>query len=204
MYKLFIKRSLDFCVALSLLFLISPIFLLLTVFLVMANNGKPFFVQRRPGENEKIFSIIKFKTMNDKKDTKGKLLPDKDRLTNVGVFVRKTSLDEIPQLINVLKGEMSFIGPRPLLIKYLPYYSKEEQMRHSVRPGITGLAQVSGRNILNWDDRLAMDVNYVDNISASLDLKIIIRTIKNVLTSKDVVVDPNSVILDLDEYRTKN
>ncbi|PKV50989.1 lipopolysaccharide/colanic/teichoic acid biosynthesis glycosyltransferase [Aquimarina sp. MAR_2010_214] len=204
MYKLFIKRSLDFCAALSVLFFISPIFLLLIIFLALANRGKPFFVQRRPGKNEKIFSIIKFKTMNDKKDVNGELLPDKDRITSVGAFVRKTSLDEIPQLINVLKGEMSFIGPRPLLIRYLPHYKKEEQIRHSVRPGITGLAQVSGRNILNWDDRLAMDVNYVNNVSVSLDLRIVIKTIKNVLTSKDVVVDPNSIILDLDEYRTKN
>ncbi|WP_062059394.1 sugar transferase [Aquimarina longa] len=203
MYKSFTKRILDFCLALVLLICISPIFILLLIFLAIANQGKPFFVQKRPGKNEKIFRIIKFKTMNDKCDAKGQLLPDKDRLTVVGSLVRKTSLDEIPQLINVIRGEMSFIGPRPLLIRYLPYYEGEEKIRHSVRPGITGLAQVSGRNMLNWDDRLAIDIEYVKNLSFRLDFVIIIKTIKNVITSKDVVVDPNSVILDLDEYRTK-
>ncbi|KAA1246937.1 sugar transferase [Aquimarina sp. RZ0] len=201
MYRFFIKRSFDFIASLVLLVFIAPIFVLITFFLFLANRGKPFFIQKRPGKNEKTFDIIKFKTMNDLKDSKGNLLPDKDRLTPVGRFVRKTSLDEIPQLINVLKGEMSFIGPRPLLIRYLPYYKENEKVRHSVRPGITGLAQVSGRNLLNWDDRLAIDVIYVENISFIQDIKIIFATIKNVVISKDVVIDPNSVLPDLDEYR---
>lgn len=201
MYRFFFKRSLDFFMALVLLLIISPLFLLITFFLLIANQGQPFFVQKRPGKNEQIFSIIKFKTMNDKKDVNGNLLSDGERLTTIGKIVRKTSLDEIPQLINVIKGEMSFIGPRPLLIKYLPYYSDEEQLRHTIRPGITGLAQVSGRNLLNWDDRLAADVNYVKNISFGMDSKIVLKTIKNILTSKDIVVDPRSVIQDLDEYR---
>ncbi len=169
----------------------------------MANKGKPFFVQERPGKNEKIFSIVKFKTMNDLTDDQGNLLPDRERLTPVGSFVRKTSLDELPQLINVIKGEMSFIGPRPLLIRYLPFYKEEERKRHSIRPGITGLAQVSGRNLLNWDDRLGLDVEYVKQVSFILDLKIVLRTIKNVLTSKDIAVDPQSVMIDLDDERRK-
>lgn len=201
MYKLFVKRILDFIAALFLILLISPLFLLIIIFLVVTNKGRPFFVQARPGKNEKIFNIIKFKTMKDLKDQQGDLLPDKDRLTFVGSFVRKASLDEIPQLVNVLKGEMSFIGPRPLLIRYLPYYKENERKRHSIRPGITGLAQISGRNLLDWDNRLRLDVKYVDNLSFLLDLKIIFRTIKNVITSKDIVVDPNSVMIDLDDER---
>ncbi|MEW7291825.1 sugar transferase [Aquimarina sp. 2304DJ70-9] len=201
MYKLFIKRIFDFCVALTLLLFISPIFLGISIFLAFANRGTPFFVQKRPGKNEKIFSIIKFKTMNDLTDEKGELLPDRDRLTTIGSFVRKTSLDELPQLINVLKGEMSFIGPRPLLIRYLPYYKESERIRHSIRPGITGLAQVSGRNLLNWDDRLGLDVDYVNKLSFVLDLKIILKTIQSVITSKDVVVDPQSVMINLDDER---
>ena len=141
--------------------------------------------------------------MNDKRDANGDLLPDKERLTAVGSFVRKTSLDELPQLINVLKGEMSFIGPRPLLIKYLPYYKESERPRHSIRPGITGLAQVSGRNLLKWDDRLALDVQYANNISFATDFKIIVKTIKNVITSKDIVVDPESVMVNLSDERKR-
>lgn len=179
-------------------------FLIITISLFIANQGKPFFTQKRPGKDERVFHVIKFKTMNEKKDTNGVLLADKFRLTTVGRFLRKSSLDEIPQLINVIKGDMSFIGPRPLLIRYLPYYTNKEKARHTVRPGITGLAQVSGRNLLNWDDRLAMDVQYVENLSFAQDVRIILRTIKNVLISKDIVVDPNSVIQDFDEYRSKN
>ncbi len=201
MYKLFFKRVLDFSLALILLLVLFPVFFLVTLFLVIANKGKPFFVQKRPGKNERIFSIVKFKTMNDLTDEKGELLPDKDRLTTVGSLVRKTSLDELPQLINVLKGEMSFIGPRPLLIRYLPYYKENERERHSIRPGITGLAQVSGRNLLNWDERLALDVVYVKKLSLLMDLKIILKTIQSVLTSKDVVVDPQSVMINLDDAR---
>lgn len=201
MYILFLKRFFDFFGALLLLLLISPIFIFLIIFLSFANAGKPFFVQKRPGKNERIFSIIKFKTMNDRKDADGNLLSDTERLTRVGSFVRKTSLDEIPQLINVFKGDMSFIGPRPLLTKYLPYYTSEEKLRHTIRPGITGLAQVSGRNLLGWDDRLAKDVEYVKNRSFILDFKIVLTTIQNVLTSKDVVVDPQAIMPNLMEER---
>ncbi|PQV49582.1 lipopolysaccharide/colanic/teichoic acid biosynthesis glycosyltransferase [Jejuia pallidilutea] len=201
MYRYFIKRLLDFFSALVLLILLFPVFVVVTVVLFIANQGAPFFVQKRPGKNEKIFSIIKFKTMNDKKDTDGNLLSDTERLTPLGAFIRKTSLDEIPQLINVLKGEMSFIGPRPLLIEYLPYYSDKEKKRHSIRPGITGLAQVSGRNLLNWDDRLAKDIEYVEHVSFKTDFKIFIKTINSVITSKDIVVDPHAVMLNLQEER---
>ncbi len=201
MYRLFIKRSIDFFGALFLIVTIFPLFLVLTLLLAIANKGMPFFVQKRPGKNKRIFKILKFKTMNDLKDEKGVLLPDAKRLTKVGSIVRKTSLDEIPQLLNVLKGEMSFIGPRPLLIRYLPYYTENEKKRHTIRPGITGLAQVSGRNLLHWEERLEKDVYYVENLSVLLDIKIIFKTIKNVLSSKDIVIDPSSTLQDLDEYR---
>ncbi len=186
MYKIFIKRSLDFSISLILLILISPVFLSLIVFLAIANRGKPFFVQKRPGKNEKIFSIVKFKTMNDRKDADGSLLPDKDRLTRVGAFVRKTSLDEIPQLINVLKGEMSLIGPRPLIIEYLPVYNNTQKKRHNVRPGITGWAQVNGRNSITWKKKFEYDVWYVENLSFLLDVKILGMTLKKVLKKEDV------------------
>ncbi|NHF61070.1 sugar transferase [Flavobacteriaceae bacterium TP-CH-4] len=203
MYGNGVKRLLDFLVSLVLLVLLSPIFLTVLIILLVTNHGKPFFVQPRPGRDEKTFRLLKFKTMTDARDKNNTLLPDTDRLTKVGIFVRKTSLDEIPQLINVLKGDMSLIGPRPLLMRYLPYYSERERKRHQVRPGITGLAQVSGRNNLNWDDRLAMDVKYVENLSFTLDVKIFFKTIKSVLSSKDIVVDAGAVIPDLDVYRSK-
>jgi lipopolysaccharide/colanic/teichoic acid biosynthesis glycosyltransferase len=203
MYKLFIKRILDILVSFSMLAVLSPLFLIATILLCIANRGKVFFFQKRPGKNEQIFSIIKFKTMTDARDDEGKLLPDKDRLTGIGKFVRKASLDEIPQLINILKGDMSLIGPRPLLLRYLPYYSEEERRRHAVLPGITGLAQVSGRNHLNWDERLAKDLEYIDKMSFWLDARIFFQTIKNVLSSKDVAIDPQSLMLSLDEYRKK-
>ncbi|WP_298316367.1 sugar transferase [uncultured Aquimarina sp.] len=186
MYKYFLKRVLDFSTALILLMIIAPIFLLLIAFLAIANNGKPFFVQRRPGKSEKIFSIIKFKTMNDLKDEQGNLLPDKDRMTPVGTFVRKTSLDEIPQLINVLKGDMSLIGPRPLIIEYLPVYNETQKKRHNVRPGITGWAQVNGRNSITWKKKFEYDVWYVENCSFLIDLKILGLTLKKVLKKEDV------------------
>jgi len=197
MYKKIIKPALDFLIALIVFILLSPIFVVVTVGLWFANGGKPFFYQLRPGKGEQIFKIIKFKTMNDRRDANGQLLPDAERLTKIGTFVRKTSLDEIPQLLNVLKGDMSLIGPRPLLVKYLPYYSKREQLRHTVRPGITGLAQVNGRNKLNWDDRLELDAQYVENLSFLLDIKILFRTIINVLLRKDIAVG----YIDLDDYR---
>ena len=204
MYQLFFKHIIDFIGAIALLVILSPIFIVVMIILWVSNNGTPFFVQTRPGKNEKRIEVLKFKTMNDKKDENNILLPDSERLTPIGSFIRKTSLDELPQLINVLKGDMSFIGPRPLLVRYLPYYTKKERIRHSIKPGITGLAQVSGRNLLNWNSRLEKDVIYAENISFSLDLKILFQTIKNVITSKDVVVDPNSVIEDLDESRKQN
>lgn len=197
MYRNIIKPALDFLTALIAFIVLSPIFVVVMVGLWFANNGKPFFYQLRPGKGERIFRIIKFKTMNDRCDANGQLLPDAERLTKIGAFVRKTSLDEIPQLLNVLKGDMSLIGPRPLLVKYLPYYSKREQLRHTVRPGITGLAQVNGRNKLNWDDRLELDAQYVENLSFLLDIKILFRTIINVLLRKDIAVG----YIDLDDYR---
>ncbi len=201
MYQFIIKRCFDFTFALFCLIFLSPLIIIVAILLSIANNGNPFFFQARPGRKEAIFNIVKFKTMNDKKDENGVLLSDTDRLTSIGKIIRKTSLDELPQFINILKGDMSLIGPRPLLIRYLPYYTEKERIRHSVRPGITGLAQVSGRNLLNWDDRLAKDVKYVSKISFILDSKIILKTIKNVLLSKDLVLDPNTAIQDLDDYR---
>ena len=186
MYKIFIKRVLDFCISFILLLFVSPLFLFLIVFLAITNNGKPFFVQKRPGKKEKIFSILKFKTMNDKKDTEGSLLPDKDRMTRVGTFVRKTSLDEIPQLINVIKGEMSLIGPRTLIIEYLPVYNETQKKRHDVKPGITGWAQVNGRNSITWEKKFEYDVWYVENMSFLLDVKILGLTFKKVIQKKDV------------------
>lgn len=202
MYKNFIKRILDILVALVGLLFLSPIFILVTIGLYFANQGKPFFFQERPGLNEKIFKIIKFKTMNDKKDAKGNLLSDAERLTPIGAFVRKTSLDEIPQLINVLKGDMSLIGPRPLLVSYLELYDDFEKQRHNMRPGITGWAQVNGRNAISWTKKFELDVFYVNNISFLLDCKILIQTVKNVLSSKDISIVPLKRLID--EKREKN
>lgn len=172
-----------------MLAIIWPILLVITVWLHFANKGAgAFFLQERPGKDGKIFKVIKFKSMTDERDADGNLLPDAQRLTKVGRFVRSTSIDELPQLINVLKGDMALIGPRPLLPRYLPYYTKREQLRHTVRPGITGWAQVHGRNNLNWDDRLELDAWYVENLSFLLDVRIFMKTIVNVLKRKDVVV----------------
>jgi len=201
-YINWVKLPADMLCALLLLGVLSPIFIVVYILLLFANKGQVFFYQQRPGKKERIFKIIKFRTMNNARDAENNLLPDSERLTPIGKFVRKTSLDEIPQLINVLKGDMSLIGPRPLLIRYLPYYTETEKRRHDVRPGITGLAQISGRNILNWDDRLKLDVQYVDTLSLGLDIKIFFQTIRNVLISKDVVVDAGTQIQDLDAYRT--
>ena len=186
MYKTTIKPFLDFLAALIGLILLSPILVIVTLLLAIANKGKPFFFQTRPGENERLFSIIKFKTMNDKKDKKGNLLPDAERLTAVGSFVRKTSLDEIPQLLNVLKGDMSLVGPRPLLPEYLPLYTLEQKRRHEVKPGITGWAQVNGRNALSWSDKFKRDVEYVEQQSFVLDCKILFLTLKKVLVSEGI------------------
>lgn len=186
MYKNYIKRIFDFLAAFIGLLLLSPIFILVTIGLFFANQGKPFFFQRRPGKNERIFSIVKFKTMNDKKATDGTLLSDAERLTPIGAFVRKTSLDEIPQLINVLKGDMSLIGPRPLLPQYLELYDEVQKRRHEVRPGITGWAQVNGRNAISWKRKFELDVYYVDNISFALDAKIFFLTIKKVFVREGI------------------
>ena len=201
MYKYFFKRLIDFLFAFSGLIILSPIFVIITIGLFIANRGKPFFVQIRPGKDEKLFKIIKFKTMNDDKNNQGELLPDAKRLTIIGRFVRKTSIDEIPQLINVLKGDMSLIGPRPLLVSYLPFYKEEERVRHSVRPGITGLAQVNGRNTVSWNNRLEFDVEYVKNISFKNDVFIVLNSIKVVLFSKGVSVDPTILMKDLNDER---
>jgi lipopolysaccharide/colanic/teichoic acid biosynthesis glycosyltransferase len=187
MYKNFFKRLIDFTIALIALVCVSPILLIVTIWLHFANKGAgAFFTQERPGKNAKIFRVIKFKTMTDERDADGNLLPDAQRLTKVGRIVRSTSLDELPQLINVLKGDMSLIGPRPLLVKYLPLYTSTQMRRHEVRPGITGWAQVNGRNAITHTKKFEYDVWYVDHLSLSLDLRIIFRTIYNVLHRKDI------------------
>lgn len=186
MYKLVFKNVLDFIIALIGFMLLSPIFLLVTIGLFFANNGKPFFFQTRPGKNEKLFKIVKFKTMNDKKDAQGNLLSDEDRLTKIGSFVRKTSLDEIPQLINVLKGDMSLIGPRPLLVHYLPLYNDFQKQRHNIRPGITGWAQINGRNAISWEQKFEYDVWYVTHCSFLLDVKILFLTVKKVFVREGI------------------
>ncbi|AOW20097.1 sugar transferase [Urechidicola croceus] len=191
MYKNFLKRFFDVIVAFFGLVILSPIFIMVFIVLVFVNNGKPFFFQSRPGKNEEIFKIIKFKTMTDKKDSSGELLPYHLRVTKLGVFLRKTSLDEIPQLINVLKGDMSLIGPRPLLIKYLKLYNETQKRRHNVKPGVTGWAQVNGRNAISWQKKFEYDVWYVDNLSLLLDLKIILLTIKKVIKKEGVNTNSN-------------
>lgn len=180
MYKLLVKPIFDFLVSLFGLVLLSPFLLFFTILLFFANDGKPFFFQLRPGKKGKIFKIVKFKTMNDKKDHEGKLLADAQRLTAVGSFVRKTSIDELPQLINVLKGDMSLIGPRPLLTNYLHLYNDFQNRRHEIKPGITGWAQVNGRNAISWDKKFEYDVWYVDHVSLYVDLKILFKTILKV------------------------
>lgn len=189
MYNNFIKRLLDFTISFCGIIVLSPIFIVIIVLLFIANQGKPFFFQTRPGKNGRLFKIIKFKTMNDRKGVNGELLPDVERLTQVGVFVRKTSLDELPQLINVIKGDMSLIGPRPLLPEYLSLYSEEQFRRHEVRPGITGWAQINGRNAIGWQQKFKYDVWYVDNLNFWLDLRIIGLTIKKVIIKEGISSD---------------
>jgi undecaprenyl phosphate N,N'-diacetylbacillosamine 1-phosphate transferase len=186
MYSKLVKPLGDFIFALLVLLLLSPVFLLVAIFLAISNQDKPFFFQLRPGKKGEIFKIIKFKTMNDKKDQHGNLLPDAVRLTAAGKFVRKTSLDELPQLLNVLKGDMSLVGPRPLLPQYLKLYSPEQARRHDVKPGITGWAQVNGRNAISWQQKFILDVWYVDHLSFVLDVKIIFKTIKKVFISEGI------------------
>ena len=187
MYKLFFKRFIDFWIALTALIIISPILLVITIWLHFANKGAgAFFFQERPGKDAKIFEVIKFKTMTDERDAEGNLLPDAERLTKVGKFVRSTSIDELPQLINVLKGDMALIGPRPLLVQYLPLYSPEQARRHEVRPGISGWAQCHGRNAISWTEKFKLDVWYVDHVSLMTDLKVIWITIMKVIKRADI------------------
>ncbi len=198
MYRHFLKRAIDFTLALLALLVIWPFLLAIAVWLHFANKGAgAFFYQERPGLHGRIFKVIKFKTMTDEKDGEGNLLPDADRLTPVGRFVRSTSIDELPQLFNVLKGDMALIGPRPLLVKYLPLYSEEQRRRHEVRPGITGWAQVNGRNNISWKKKFELDVYYVDHLSFVLDLRVLFITVKKVLERKDInTTTGNSATMD--------
>lgn len=189
MYKHFFKRLFDFLVALVAFIVLSPIFIILTLLLLIANNGSAFFFQERPGKHGKIFKVFKFKTMNDKKDAEGNLLPDADRLTSLGKFIRKTSLDEIPQLVCVILGDMSLVGPRPLLKEYLPLYNERQKRRHEVTPGITGWAQVNGRNAISWEQKFEYDVWYVDHLSFMLDMKILLMTIQKVVKPTGISSD---------------
>lgn len=199
MYRHFIKRLLDFIIVLVILLMIWPIMLGITLWLHIANKGAgAFFTQERPGKNGKLFKVIKYKTMTDEKDLQGNLLPDAQRLTNVGKFIRSTSIDELPQLINVLKGDMALIGPRPLLPRYLPWYTEREKRRHEVRPGITGWAQIHGRNNISWDEKLELDVQYVENLSLILDAKIFFLTIYKVLKREGAIADKKENYLDVE------
>ena len=189
MYAKFFKRLIDFILSLCALLVLSPILLMLIIIGAVAMKGNPFFTQKRPGKNEKIFNLIKFRTMTNAKDKEENLLPDKDRLIPYGKFLRSTSLDELPELINILIGDMSIVGPRPLLVEYLPYYNETEKHRHDVRPGLTGWAQVNGRNSVDWDTRFALDVEYVNNLTFTMDIKIVFLTVKKVLCRSDVADD---------------
>lgn len=203
MYAKFLKRFFDFIISFCALLVLSPLLLILTILGWIFMGGNPFFVQPRPGKDEKIFNLVKFRTMSNKKDKEGNLLPDDMRLNKYGRFLRSTSLDELPELINILKGDMSLVGPRPLAVQYLPYYNEEERKRHSVLPGLTGLAQINGRNSANWPERFAYDLKYVNNISFLNDCKIIIGTIGKVLRRGDVTVRGTGKVIDFDKYRQK-
>lgn len=195
MYRHFFKRLFDFVIALIGFIIISPLFLLLWIWLSIANKGAgAFFLQERPGKDERLFKVIKFKTMTDERDSDGNLLPDAVRLTRIGKFVRSTSLDEIPQLLNVIKGDMSLVGPRPLLVEYLPLYNETQRRRHEVRPGMTGWAQVNGRNAISWQQKFDYDVWYVDHVSLSLDFKILMRTIRKVFKREGISSDTSATM----------
>jgi len=198
MYKRFTKKMIDFAVALFCLTLLSPILLVVAALLFVANKGNVFFTQERPGRNEKKFRIVKFCSMNEKRDSKGHLLPDHERLTPIGRIIRSTSIDEIPQLFNVLKGDMSLVGPRPLLIQYLPFYTEREKLRHTIKPGITGLAQISGRNVIDWDLKLELDVRYVEELSFLGDVKIIWKTLVKVIKREGAIADKKENYLDIE------
>ena len=204
MYKKYIKRILDIILSLIAIIITLPIFLIVGILILIFIGQPAIFRQKRPGKNEKIFTMYKFRTMTNKKDENGNLLPDELRLTKLGKFLRKTSLDEIPEFINILKGDMSFVGPRPLLVEYLPYYTEEEHHRHDVRPGLTGLAQVSGRNLLNWDDRFKKDIEYVNNITFKNDLKIAFKTILIVLKKEGINSKKTVTMTSLIDERKKS
>lgn len=194
MYKNYLKTIFDFTFALIILTVVSPILLITCFILILYNHGSPFFLQKRPGKNSRVFRLIKFKTMNDKRDAFGELLPDNKRITSIGSFIRKSSIDELPQLINVLLGDMSLVGPRPLLVEYLPLYNKSQMKRHDVRPGITGWAQVNGRNSISWKEKFVLDVWYVENQSFLLDIKILFLTINKVFR-KEGISEKNNVTM---------
>jgi len=204
LYSNFFKRILDFFASVIGFVLLFPLFLVVWIILLIKNNGSAFFYQERPGKDESIFKIIKFKTMNDKKDIHGELLPAQQRLTKTGIFMRKYSLDEIPQLLNVIKGDMSLIGPRPLLIKYLPLYNETEKQRHNIRPGITGWAQVNGRNAIGWDQKFALDVWYVKNLSLLLDIKILFLTVYKVFKKDGIYTTNEDIMPDFTGTKTDN
>ncbi len=206
MYEKYFKRALDFALSLTALLLLCPVLLILTAAGAVAMGGNPFFTQERPGRidkktgKEKLFKLVKFRTMSNKKDADGNLLPDEVRLNQYGKLLRSTSLDELPELWNILKGDMSIIGPRPLLVRYLPYYTQSQRRRHEVRPGLTGLAQVNGRNTVSWEKRFALDVEYRDNVTFAGDVKIVIDTVKSVLSRESIALN---ALEDFDEYRKK-
>lgn len=204
MYAKYIKRLLDILLSLIGLIIFSPIFIIVSILVFIFLGHPVLFKQKRPGRNEKIFTLYKFRTMTDKKDKDGKLLSDEKRLTKFGKFLRKTSLDEIPEFINILKGDMSFIGPRPLLVEYLDYYTEEEKHRHDVRPGLTGLAQVSGRNLLTWEEKFKKDIEYVNNITFINDVKIIFATVKTVFKRNDVLMGKELKVGKLNDERQSN
>ena len=204
MYKHFFKRAIDFTIVLIALMIIWPILAIITIWLHFANKGAgAFFYQDRPGKDEKIFKVIKFKSMTDERDAQGNLLPDRERLTKVGKFVRSTSLDELPQLINVLKGDMALIGPRPLLVRYLPYYTERERLRHTVRPGISGWAQVNGRNNITWNNKLECDAYYAEHVSLWFDIKILWLTIYKVIKREGAIADKKENYLDVERKNYK-
>lgn len=200
MYIKFIKRILDFIFSLSALLVFSPVILIMIMIGAVVMKGNPFFVQPRPGRKEKVFKLIKFRTMTCEKDEKGNLLPDEKRLVPYGKFLRASSLDELPELINILKGDMSIIGPRPLLVKYLPYYSEEQKHRHDVRPGLTGYAQANGRNLLSWEERFRLDLYYVNNVSFLLDVKILFKTVAAVFKREGISSETSVTMEDFAEY----
>jgi len=200
LYRKYLKRILDLALSTVGFLILSPIFAFLYLLIYISNGINPLFYQERPGLNERVFKIVKFKTMSEERDNKGDLLPDEDRLTRLGDFMRKTSLDEIPQLLNVIKGDMALVGPRPLRVHYLPHYTERESLRHTVRPGITGLAQVSGRNAIGWDEKLELDVQYVERLSFVLDVRILLRTVAKVFKASNVILDDS--MMTFDEHRT--